>query len=200
MLKIGLTGGIGCGKSTVAKYFAELGITVIDADAISRLLTVPGSEVHNKIVDKFGTEVLKPNGELDRRYLRDQIFQNADAKQWLESLLHPIILQEILVQADAAKSPYCVLVIPLLLECDLQDIVDLVLVVDAPEDMQIQRGMERDKVTQTEIEAIMATQVSRKQRLAAADDVIVNNGSASELKAHVNKLHEKYSKYGKLTS
>lgn len=200
MLKIGLTGGIGCGKSTVAKYFAELGITVIDADAISRLLTVPGSEVHNKIVDKFGTEVLKPNGELNRRYLRDQIFQNAEAKQWLESLLHPIILQEMLTQADAAKSPYCVLVIPLLLECDLQDIVDLVLVVDAPEDMQIQRGMERDKITKTEVEAIMATQVSRKQRLAAADDVIVNNGSASELKAHVNKLHEKYSKYGKLTS
>ncbi len=198
MLKIGLTGGIGCGKSTVAYYFAELGITVIDADVISHRITAAGSEAYNKIVDKFSTEVLQQNGELDRRYLRDLIFQDADAKKWLEKLLHPVIMQEMLILAEKAESPYCVLVIPLLLECDLQDSVDMILVVDAPEDMQIQRDMERDNITQTEVEAIMATQVSREQRLAAANDVIVNDGSASELKTHVKKLHEKYLEYGKL--
>ncbi len=199
MLKIGLTGGISCGKSTVAHYFAELGITVIDADVISHRITAAGSEAHNKIVDKFGTEILQDNGELNRRYLRDLIFQNAEAKKWLENLLHPVIMQEMLSQAEQANSPYCILVIPLLLECDLQESVDLILVVDAPEEMQIQRSMKRDNITQTEVEAIMATQVSRKQRLAAADDIIVNDGSASELKTHVKKLHEKYIEYDKLT-
>jgi dephospho-CoA kinase len=192
MLKIGLTGGIGSGKSSVAKYFAELGITIIDADKIARELVATGTSTLTKIVKHFGNKVLTNRGTLDRKYLRKLIFSNPKQKQWLEKLLHPLIYQEMEKRVQQVNSPYCVLVIPLLLETRQEKLVDRILVVDAPQQLQINRTMKKNKISETEVKAIIVTQANREQRLTSADDIIYNDNSLTELKQQVQQLHQRY--------
>ncbi|MCK4607952.1 MAG: dephospho-CoA kinase [Gammaproteobacteria bacterium] len=194
VLIIGLTGGIGSGKSTVANYFAGLGITIIDADKIAHELTQPNSAALAKIVKHFGAEVLADNGALNRAYLRQLIFQDNKAKEWLEKLLHPLIYKIIKQQAAKASSAYCILVVPLLLETKHESWVDRILVADAPEELQIKRAIERDNISITTAKSMLKAQLPRAKRLAAADDIIENSGSLDHLKRQVITLHQKYLK------
>lgn len=195
MLKIGLTGGIGSGKSMVTELFSRLGIPVIDADVIARDLTLINDTVVNQIIDHFGPAVVTQEKSLNRKALRDIIFSQPNERNWLEELLHPLILQTMQQQAAQVTAPYCLLVAPLLLEAsNPHDWVDRVLVVDSSEQNQIQRTMQRDKVSEADVLKIMASQLSRKQRLARADDVIENEGDLSQLTAAVRKVHERYLK------
>jgi len=192
MLKIGLTGGIGSGKSTVAQFFKELGVPVIDADVIAHELVVPGTLAFKKIIAHFGNKILNPQGELDRKQLRELIFHDVKQRRWLENLLHPLVYQEINNRLKKIQAPYCILVIPLLLETKHEKFVDRVLVVDSKEAQQIKRITKRDKTTKQAVKAIIDSQISREQRLANADDVIYNDKSLANLKKQVQKLHEKY--------
>jgi dephospho-CoA kinase len=192
MLKIGLTGGIGSGKSTVAKYFAEFGITIIDADKIAHELVAVGTGTLTKIIKHFGNKVLTNRGTLNRKYLRKLIFSNRGQKQWLEKLLHPLIYQEMKQRLQQTKSPYCILVIQLLLETKQEKLVDCILVVDAPQQLQINRTMKKNKMSENEVKAIIATQANREQRLTSADDIIYNDSSLSKLKQQVQQLHQRY--------
>lgn len=191
MLKIGLTGGIGSGKSAAAEMFSQLGVCVIDADEISHSLTQAGSPITQQIAEHFGEIVLKEKA-LDRRALGKIIFQDESSRKWLEDLLHPAIIQSMLARAKEAASPYCILVIPLLIEGHFQHIVDRVLVIDTPVEMQIKRAMQRDQKTEAEIRAILQAQSSRETKLAHADDSILNDGSLETLEKAVNALHIKY--------
>lgn len=192
--KIGLTGGIGSGKSTAAKYFATLGVEIIDADLIAREVVVPGTPTFEKIVAKFGFDILDKNGAIDRKRIRDLVFTNPDNKTWLESLLHPLIIAAVQLRIKQVRSPYCVVVIPLLVETNLQTLVDRVLVVDATKEQQIKRTMARDKITEKEVTAIITTQATREQRSKAADDIIDACTSLQALQQQVVKLHKKYIK------
>jgi dephospho-CoA kinase len=192
MLKIGLTGGIGSGKSTVAKFFKELGVPVIDADVIAHELVVPSTLAFKKIIAHFGNKILNPQGELDRKQLRELIFHDGKQRKWLENLLHPLVYQEINNRLKKIQAPYCILVIPLLLETKHEKFVDRVLVVDSPEEQQIKRITKRDKTTKQAVKAIIDSQISREQRLANADDIIYNDKSLAYLKKQVQQLHEKY--------
>lgn len=192
MLKIGLTGGIGSGKSTVAKYFAELGVAIIDADKIARELVATGTPALTKIVEHFGNKILTSRDELDRKCLRKLIFSNPKQKQWLERLLHPLIYHEMENQLQQVKSPYCILVIPLLVETQQEKLVDRILVVDASQEQQINRTMKKNKISEKEVKTIIATQANREQRLASADDIIYNDNSLTKLKQQVQQLHQKY--------
>lgn len=192
MLKIGLTGGIGSGKSTVAELFADLGITIIDADVIAREVVQPGSRALKQIAAHFGPGILEADETLNRRALRDKIFDNETERKWLEQLLHPLILEEMRQQSEKAPGTYCILVIPLLLEIAPYEIIGRILVVDAPETLQAERARQRDQLSQTQIDAILKAQTSRLQRLAVADDVIHNDGSLADLKQQVLKLHNRY--------
>lgn len=190
MLTIGLTGGIGSGKTTVANYFAGLGITVIDADIIARQIVTAGSPLLKQITQHFGSSVLDETGNLNRNKLRDLVFADPTQRLWLENLLHPVILKEMYQLAKTASSAYCILVMPLLLEKNVS--VDRVLVVDCPRDLQIQRIEEQRQLTKKQIDAILATQLTREQRLARADDVINNDDSLTALKEQTLVLHQKY--------
>lgn len=193
MLKIGLTGGIGSGKSIVAELFSRLGVPVIDADVIARELTLTNEAVERKIINHFGESVINSDKSLNRKALRHLIFANPHERQWLEKLLHPLILQEMQQQAAGCAAHYCLLVAPLLIEAGQPDsLVDRILVVDASEEQQIQRTMQRDKINEADVLKIMASQLSRKQRLAKADDVIENDGDIIELSNAVKKIHERY--------
>ena len=192
MLVIGLTGGISSGKTTVANLFAEKGIIVIDADLIAREVTAPGEKTVEAIVNQFGKEVLSEDHILNRAKLREIIFKDEKKRLWLEKLLHPIIRKKIYEQVLTAKSPYCITVIPLLLETKSYSYINRILVVDTTEDEQLKRTTIRDKITTEQAKAILKTQVNREKRLAAADDVIVNTGHLSEVEAQVNKLHHYY--------
>lgn len=193
---IGLTGGIGSGKSTVANLFAELGVTVIDADVIAREVVVPNSAALKQIVARFGTAILDSTGQLNRARLRDRIFQASDESKkerlWLEQLLHPMIFDEIKHRAQQSTSPYCIAVIPLLLETKFHFPVDRILVVDTPLELQRQRVQQRDNHSDHFIDAILNTQCTREERLKAADDVIVNDKGIIELKQQIEKLHADY--------
>ncbi|PML77590.1 dephospho-CoA kinase [Enterovibrio norvegicus] len=189
---IGLTGGIGSGKTTVANLFADRGIDVIDADIIARQVVEPGTEGLAAIVDKFGTDILDAQGMLDRGKLRAHIFSTPDAKEWLNALLHPTIRLEMLRQTQQATSPYCMLVVPLLIENGLQSLCDRVLVVDVSEQTQIERTTQRDSVDETQVKNILNAQASRKERLSFADDVVENECSNEELNAQVAALHSQY--------
>jgi dephospho-CoA kinase len=193
---IGLTGGIGTGKSTVANLFAELGITIIDADVIAREVVAPNSTALKAIVGHFGMEILDQTGQLNRHALRDRIFQDSDESNkerlWLEQLLHPAILNEIKQRAQQSTSPYCIAVIPLLLETKFHFPVDRILVIDAPVELQRQRVQQRDNHSDHFIDAILNTQCTREERLKAADDVIVNDKNIKALKQQVKKLHSDY--------
>lgn len=190
---VGVTGGIGSGKSTVANLFAELGIVIVDADVIAREVVAPGEPVLDAIGAYFGPEVIAADGSLNRALMRERIFENTAYRHWLEALLHPLIRERMLVECQNARSAYCLLVVPLLVENKLTDLCDRVLVVDASAEVQIARSVRRDNSNAAQIKAIMATQASREQRLNAADDVLDNNDrDLTQIKAAVLQLHEQY--------
>ena len=189
---VGLTGGIGSGKSTVAELFAELGISVIDADIIAREVVAPGQAALQEIVNKFGQQILTTDGHLDRQQLRALVFSQPQQKAWLNNLLHPLIRQRMLEQTQQATSAYCILALPLLVENQLQTLLDRVLVVDVSEATQLSRTVRRDNNSEQQVRNIMQAQASRQQRLAHADDVICNDGEPTELAPQVKKLHNQY--------
>jgi dephospho-CoA kinase len=191
-LRIGLTGGIASGKSTVTQRFAELGVPVIDADVASRRVVEPGTPGLARVVERFGADVLA-DGQLDRRALRNLIFKDSSLRQALDAILHPLIRAEMEREAAQAQAPYVVMAIPLLVEGGSSaKRVDRVLVVDADETLQIQRLQARDGSSEQQARAILASQASRAARLAAADDVLLNTGTVAELRQAVDRLHEQY--------
>jgi dephospho-CoA kinase len=196
---VGVTGGIGSGKTTVTDLFAEKGIVVVDADVIAREVVAKGSHGLNSIQAHFGNAIVLPSGELDRVTLREHVFSSPAEKQWLDALLHPLIREKMTIQTRQANSPYCILSIPLLVENNLMSLVNRVLVVDVPESVQLQRATKRDKPvngvqqnTENTIKAIMKNQCTREQRLAVADDVVNNGKDKTELIEQVNYLHQQY--------
>jgi dephospho-CoA kinase len=191
-LRIGLTGGIASGKSTVAQRFTDLRVPVIDADVAARAVVASGTPGLARVIERFGPGVLAQNGELDRRALRDLIFSNPGARRDLESILHPLIRADMERSADQAVGPYIVLAIPLLIEGGPSDRVDRILVVDVDEAVQLQRVMERDGCTSEQAHAILASQAGRSARLAVADDVLQNAGTVTDLRQAVDRLHEHY--------
>jgi dephospho-CoA kinase len=191
MLVIGLTGGIGSGKSTVAKFFAELGVEIIDTDQIAREVVAPDTKALAKIVEHFGKEILD-NKQLNRKKLKDIVFQNSTEREWLEQLLHPLIRQAMGQYILKVKSAYCIVVIPLLVEKKANGIIDRILVVDLPEEQQITRAQQRDDLSRDQVNAILKAQATKEQRLAAADDVIYNDKDLYHLKQQVVKLHQRY--------
>jgi len=192
MLVVGLTGGISSGKTTVAKRFESHGIPIIDADAIAKELTRAGQPAQQQIVQVFGTSVLKSDGELDRGRLRELAFGDARKRVLLEGILHPLIRTEMRARAQQVTTPYCVMVVPLLVETGQTDMVDRILVVDAPRHLQIARTMSRDGSSPDQIEAILEAQVDRQTRRSLADDVIINDQDEQRLFAHVDELHSRY--------
>lgn len=190
---VGVTGGIGSGKSTVANFFAELGIVVVDADIIARDVVAVGEPALTAISDYFGSEVIAKDGSLDRAVLREHIFTHPAHRQWLEALLHPLIRERMIAQCQQATSAYCLLVVPLLVENQLTELCHRVLVVDVTPEQQVARTLQRDKIDATQVHAIMKSQASRQQRLAAADDVLDNNSSdLNQLQERVTELHQQY--------
>lgn len=190
---VGLTGGIGSGKTTVSDMFAKhYNIDVIDADVIAREVVEPGTPALKAIQEKFGTEVLTADGQLNRAQLRQKVFSDTDLKNWLNQLLHPLIRAEMLAQCRAAESNYAILSIPLLVENQLQALTHRVLVVDCSEETQLCRASQRDGVGEAQIKSIMQAQASRNERLALADDVVVNDGDIEQLQLQVATLHNKY--------
>jgi len=192
MLTIGLTGGIGTGKTTVANLFAEHGIIIIDADKIARELTDPHEATFQTIVNYFGSSILLKDGQLDRRKLRQIIFDDPKQREWLESVLHPPIRERIQDAIKHATSPYCIVVIPLLFETGAYSFIDRVLVVDVAEGIQIARIQKRDHATKDQIRAILNTQTDRKTRYQGASDIILNEGSVEDLKPQIETLHRLY--------
>jgi dephospho-CoA kinase len=191
-LRIGLTGGIASGKSTVARRFTELGIPVIDADESSRWVVAPGQPGLEEVIDRFGAGVLTAAGALDRRALRNLIFADPVKRRDLEKILHPLIRADMEQRAMEAPGRYLVLAIPLLVEGGARDRVDRILVVDVDEAIQLQRLLARDSHGLEQARAILAAQASRASRLQAADDVLVNSGTVPELRQAVDRLHERY--------
>lgn len=191
-LIVGLTGGIGSGKSEVSARFSKRGIVIVDADVVARQVVEPGSDALMQISIHFGNEILDAAGNLNRSKLRETIFANPAEKQWLESLLHPIINANIRHQLVSSTSAYTILASPLLLETQQFQLVNRILVVDANEQLQIERASLRDKNNETQIKAIMQTQLSRQERCARADDIIQNHGDLHELDEQVEALHKFY--------
>ncbi len=191
-LIVGLTGGIGSGKSEVGRRFEKLGVTLVDADFLAHQVVEPGEPALGQIAEHFGREILTDEGRLNRASMRTLIFEHPEEKRWLEELLHPLVNREIRVQLNEAKSPYAILMSPLLLETHQDRMVDRVLVVDSPESEQLSRVTRRDQSKREQIEAIISTQISYKKRLERADDIIRNEGALSELDDQVEKLHTYY--------
>lgn len=192
-LKVGLTGGIAGGKTTVSHLFAQLGVPIIDADTIAHALVAPGQPILELISQTFGADIILPNGQLNRTQLRQRVFADAKQRQALEAILHPKVFQVIQQQLNQLSNiPYCVLSIPLLLETQRMDLVDRILVVDCPLHIQRQRLIEHRGLSFEEIEQIFSVQVSREVRLAIANDVIYNESSLDNLQQQVLKLHQQY--------
>lgn len=191
-LSIGLTGGIGSGKTTAANFFKALGVPIVDADEIAHALTDENTIGYQKIVAHFGTGILKKN-KIDRKQLRDIIFNNPIEKRWLEDCLHPLIREKMREFINTVKSPYCICVIPLLAESTGIDYIDRILVIDTPMDLQIARAKKRDHVTAADIQKIIDAQASQEKRLAIADDMIINDSDLKSLEKKIQQLHERYS-------
>lgn len=191
---VALSGGIAAGKTAVSDRFAALGVPIIDTDLIARILVAPGSPLLAKIVNLFGKDVVDENGSLRRRMLRDQIFASEEKRKQLEAVLHPAILREAKNRIFAANAPYCIVVIPLLVESGLADWVDRVLVIDVSEAVQLQRLMKRDHVNLEQAQASLAAQSSRSERRNIADDIIQNEHSLEALDKAIGRLHERYLK------
>lgn len=190
--RVGLTGGIASGKSLVADEFAALGVPVIDTDAIAREVVEPGEPALAAIVERFGTDMLQADGRLDRRRLRRHVFADAAERRALERILHPVIRERSLAAAAAADGPYQLLVVPLLVETEFQQLVDRVLVVDCPEALQLERLLARDGEDPEQARRILDAQLPRARRLAMADDVIDNGGSPAATRRQVARLHARY--------
>lgn len=181
MLVIGLTGGIGSGKSTVATLFANHGVPIIDADIVAREVTEPHEPALKHITTHFGDHLLLKDGQLDRTALRNIIFEQPNERIWLENLLHPIIRQRIEQQINRVAAPYCIVIIPLLFETGPYPFLNRILVIDAPENDQIERAASRDESAQSQIASILKTQATREERLKGADDIIINQGPLTNL-------------------
>lgn len=192
MLRVGLTGGIGSGKTTVAELFRRLGAPVIDADAVARSLVEPGQPALEEIARTFGPDMVSQDGRLDREKLKKHIFASTAERKRLEAILHPLIFEEIEKRVRQLEAPYVLLCIPLLIETKQHHRVDRVLVVDCLSEIQYQRVQSRDNLDHEAITRVLEAQVSRAERLAAADDIIENNAGRSELETHVLKLHNFY--------
>lgn len=189
---VGLTGGIGSGKTAASDHFATLGIDVVDADIIARQVVEPGTEALSRIVQHFGKDILQADGTLDRAALRQRVFSQPEEKRWLEQLLHPLIGDATLRALAATKSPYALFVSPLLFESGMQAVCNRTLLIDAPEQAQLERTMVRDNNPAGQVKAIMASQASRETRQAKADDVICNDGSLQDLHHKVEAMHARY--------
>ncbi|MAP22019.1 MAG: dephospho-CoA kinase [Alteromonadaceae bacterium] len=189
---VGLTGGIGSGKTLVSDTFAQLGVDIVDADIIARDVVAPGSEGLSALVEHFGSGIVNASGELNRAALRERVFSNVEEKAWLNACLHPRIRRAMQQAAANVKSSYGILAVPLLIENDLTGMVDRVTVVDCPEDMQVARAMQRDGSSETIIRSIIASQATREQRLAVADDVIDNSLTPEHTCEQVKALHATY--------
>ena len=192
MFVVGLTGGIGSGKSAVSERFQRLGIEVVDADIASREVVKPGQGALRAIAEHFGADVIQSDGSLDRARLRSLVFADPDERIWLERLLHPLINAWIARELENADSPYVLLVSPLLVETGQIRFAHRVLVVDVPEAVQIERTMARDSNDAAQVKAIIAAQASRESRLARADDIIRNDAGLDSLDAAVAELHQRY--------
>ncbi|CAA9889872.1 dephospho-CoA kinase [Candidatus Methylobacter favarea] len=192
MLKIGLTGGIGCGKTTVARLFANLGTPVIDADEVAHQLVAVGQPALVVITQEFGESILNPDGSLNRNNLREQVFSNPEKKQKLEAILHPLVYKTIQSEIEKLNAPYCIICIPLLLETGMSRFVDRILVVDCPVEAQIARVKSRDNLSLQRIQSIIDSQVSRAFRKSKADDIIDNSETDYRLAEQVKKLHNLY--------
>tara|TARA_R110001599_G_scaffold65838_2_gene185893 strand:+ start:143489 stop:144094 length:606 start_codon:yes stop_codon:yes gene_type:complete len=189
---VGVTGGIGSGKSAVTRCFEHLGIAVVDADVAARVIVEPAGAALAEIAGHFGKDIILPDGALDRAALRERVFSDAAERLWLEQLTHPLIGQEIRDQLAAAESPYAILSSPLLLETSQRELVDCVVVVDVPEEVQLQRAAARDGNSEDQIRRIMAAQMQREQRLKLADIVIDNARPLAELDGVVDELHKEF--------
>ncbi len=190
MYVVGLTGGIGSGKSAVSRQLETLGIRVIDADIVAREVVEPGEPALQRIAERFGSEVLTGDGQLDRRQLRAIVFADSKQRTWLEDLLHPLIRDRILQQLEAAQSAYTVLASPLLLETDQHLLVNHTVVVDVEAAQQISRTASRDNSSEEQVRAILAAQMSREERLNRADSVVDNRGELTALAEQVSNLHQ----------
>lgn len=191
-LVIGVTGGIGSGKSAATDYFTELGITVVDADLASRVIMEPGRPALAAVSEHFGKDILLPDGQLDRARLRSLIFAEAAEREWLEALTHPLIGEEIQAQLSASESAYTILASPLLLETSQQALCDLALAIDVPESVQLERTMARDDNDEAQVKRIMAAQLQREERLRLADRVVDNSGSLADLHRQLAVLHQEF--------
>ncbi|MBL4583832.1 MAG: dephospho-CoA kinase [Pseudomonadales bacterium] len=194
MLIIGLTGGIGSGKTAASDHFQALGITIVDADVASRTVVEPGKPALQKIAERFGPEMILDDGGLNRALMRTRVFATEEDRLWLEALLHPLIGEEIAQGLQNSTSPYSILVSPLLLETTQASFVARVLVIDVPVDVQVERTMARDNNSEEQVRAIVAAQSDRQQRLEKADDVIVNDKDLAALHKNVETLHQTYLK------
>jgi len=192
MLKVALTGGIGCGKTTVCELFSALGVPIIDTDTLSRELVVPGQQALQEITDYFGKDILLTDGTLDRQKLAGRIFGSQINRDRLESILHPRIRQRVEKQLDSLTSDYVIIAIPLLVETSQQTQYNRVLLVDCTEQQQIERTQARDHRGEEEIRAIMKSQATRQQRILAADNIIENNAGIYDLELKVKRLHTLY--------
>ncbi|MDE1462802.1 dephospho-CoA kinase [Spartinivicinus poritis] len=191
--KVGITGGIGSGKTSATDYLANIKqITIVDADIIARQVVEPGSSALSTIEEHFGNQVLLEDGSLNRPYLRQLIFNSPIEKTWLEKLLHPLIRQQIIAALERATSAYAVLVSPLLFETDQHLLVDRTLLIDVPETVQITRACQRDKMSKEQAQRILATQMPREEKQQRADDIINNQGSIQHLYAQLDQLHQQY--------
>ncbi|QCI10742.1 dephospho-CoA kinase [Pseudomonas putida] len=189
---LGLTGGIGSGKSAAAERFVELGVHLVDADQAARWVVEPGRPALASIVERFGAGVLLDDGQLDRSALRQKIFADPEQRRWLEALLHPLIGQEIFSYLAKAESPYAVYVSPLLIESGQYQKVQRVLVIDAPQALQVQRTLARDNTSPEQVQAILQAQLAREERLRHADDVVVNDHDLAALHGQIDRLHDFY--------
>jgi len=190
---VGLTGGIGCGKSSTSQFFSDLGIDVIDTDVIARQLTQPNGSAISLIQNTFGSSIIAADGTLDRNKMRDLVFANSELRHKLEQILHPLILKEVIRRIKQCQAPYVIVVIPLLFETnDYNHLIRHILVIDCDEQQQLLRTMERSNLSEQKVRSIMATQVARETRIQKADDVILNNQDIEYLKAQILLLHHKY--------
>ena len=199
-LVVGVTGGIGSGKSAVTERFQRLGITVVDADLAARIVVEPGGSALAAIAEHFGADILQADGTLNRAALRQRVFANQAERLWLERLTHPLIGQELRRQLAASGSAYTILSSPLLLEGQQKELVDCVVVVDVPEELQLQRATARDANSEEQIRRIMAAQLPRAQRRERADIVIDNSGSLAELDEQVQELHREFLQRAELSN
>ena len=192
MLTIGLTGGIGSGKSAASNFFSSLGITIIDADRIAHQITSQGTKSYNDILSHYGPSILLANGDLNRKIIRNTVFNQPNEKRWLEELLHPQIRKIITDQISISTGPYIIVCIPLLAESTGITFLDRVLLIDCTQELQIQRTCKRDNIERQTVIGILQQQATRSQRIAIADDIIINNGTLPDLHHKLQSLHQNY--------